>query len=144
MIEIEIKDHPLAKTHKIVLYDSIENMPIVLFSKMQKYQMVESGIGATIGDFDHHFETVIEFLKHDKKEKAIKELGNIRHLFWHSLNEVNPSHLAFCCLVKSINGEEIKDYSESSLEKIKEKLSEIGFTQKLIKENDLKKKSTMN
>ena len=142
MIEVKIKKG--LRTHKISLYDSIENMPIVLFSKMQKYQMVESGIGANIGDFDNHFENVIEFLKHDKKDKAIKELGNIRHLFWHSLNEVDPSHLSFCCLVHSINGAEITDYSESSLEKIREKLSEIGFTQKLIRENDLKKKSMMN
>ena len=144
MIEITLKKHLLAKKHKVILYDNIENMPIVLFSKMQKYQMVESGIGATIGDFDNHFENVIEFLKHDKKDKAIKEMGNIRHLFWHSLNEVDPSHLAFCCLIYSIDGKEIVDYSENSLEKIREKLSEIGLTQKLIRENDLKKKSMMN
>lgn len=132
------------KRHVIELYDSIENLPIVLFSKMQKYQLIEQGIGSTISDFDKHFEMVIDFLKHDKKDKAIKELTNIRHLFWHTMNEVNPAHLGFCCFVKSINGKDIVDYSENSLIKIREKLSGIGLTQKLVDEFDLKKKSTKN
>ena len=132
------------KKHIINLYDSIENLPIILFSKVQKYQLIEQGIGSTIADFDKHFEMAIEFLKHDKKDKVIKELSNIRHLFWHSLNEVNPSHMAFCCFIKSINGEEITDYSENSLIKIKEKLSDIGLTQKHIQELNVKKKSTKN
>lgn len=132
------------KKHVIRLYDSIENLPINLFSKVQKYQLMEQGIGSTIADFDRHFEMIIEFLKHDKKDKAIKELGNVRHLFWHSLNEVNPAHLGFCCFVHSIDGKEITDYSENSLIKLKEKLSDIGLTQKLIQELDLKKKSKKN
>ena len=132
------------KRHTISLYDSIENLPIVLFSKVQKYQLIEQGIGSTIADFDKHFEIIIEFLKHDKKDKAIKELINVRHLFWHSLSEVNPEHLGFCCFVQSINGKEITDYSENSLVRIKEKLTDIGVTQKLIQELKVKKKSTKN
>lgn len=144
MIIIELKKHLLAKRHSVTLYDSIENLPIYLFSKMQKYQMIENGIGNNIGEFDKHFEATIDFLKHDKKDKAIKELSNIRHLFFHSLNEVDPSHMAFCCMVHSINGEEIKDYSEESLEKIRKRLSSIGLTQKLLAEQAVKKKSMTN
>ena len=87
MIKLTVKRHILAKKHTVKLYDSIENLPIYLFSKMQKYQMIENGIGSIIGDFDKHFESAIEFLKHDKKDKAIKELANIRHLFYHSLKD---------------------------------------------------------
>ncbi len=142
MKEITIKKG--LKKHIIVLYDGIDNLPIVLFSKIQKYQLIEQGIGRTIGDFDKHFEQTIDFLKHDKKDKAIKELSNIRHLFWHGLNEVDPSHLGFCCLIKSIDGKEILDHSDDSLGTIKKKLSNIGFTQKLLLEVDLKKKSLTN
>ncbi len=118
MIEITLKKHLLAKRHVVTLYDSIENLPIHLFSKMQKYQIIENGIGSNIGEFDRHFEATIDFLKHDKKDKAIKELSNLRHLFFHSLNEVDPSHMSFCCMVHSIDGTEITDYSEASLEKL--------------------------
>lgn len=142
MNEITIKKG--LRRHVIMMYDSIEDLPITLFSKVQKYQLVEQGIGSTIGDFDEHFEALVEFVKHDKKDKVVKELSNLRHLFWHSLNEINPSHLGFCCLVQSINGKEITDYSEESLKRIKEKLSEIGLTQKILKDNDLKKKSMIN
>jgi len=138
MIDIKINNQVVS------MYDGIENMPIVLFSKMQKYQMIESGVGATIGDFDDHFENAIGFLKHDKRDKAIKELSNIRHLFWHTLNEVDPSQMAFCCLVNSIDGEKIKDYSENSIQKIRERLSDMGFTQMMIRESELKKKSMTN
>lgn len=136
--------HKGLRKHTISLYDSIENLPITLFSKVQKYQLMEQGIGSTIADFDKHFEMIIEFLKHDKKDKAIKELSNIRHLFWHSLNEVNPEHLGFCCFVHSIDGKEITDYSENSLIKTKQQLSDIGLTQKLVQELNVKKKSTKN
>ena len=144
MIKLTIRRHILAKKHIVELYDSIENLPIYLFSKMQKYQMIESGIGSNIGEFDKHFESAIEFLKHDKKDKAIKELANIRHLFYHSLNEVDPSHLSFCCMVYSIDGKIIKDYSEESLEKIRKRLSDIGMTQKLLAEQVVKKKFMTN
>ena len=144
MIEITLKKHLLSKKHTVVLYDSIENLPAHLFSKMQKYHMIQSAVGSNISEFDSHFEAVIEFLTHDKKDKAIAELKNTRLLFWHVLNEDDPSHLAFCCMVHSIDGEEIKDYSETSLEKIMKRLSNMGLTQKIVAEQAVKKNSKMN
>ena len=106
--------------------------------------MIQSAVGSNISEFDSHFEAVIEFLTHDKKDKAIAELKNTRLLFWHVLNEDDPSHLAFCCMVHSIDGEEIKDYSETSLEKIMKRLSNMGLTQKIVAEQAVKKNSKMN
>lgn len=134
----------VTKPHTVVLYDSIENLPMDQFSKMQKYQMIESGIGKDLSGFDKHFESATEYLKHDKKDKAIGELKNIRHLFWHVLNEIDPSQLSFCCMVFSIDGIEITDYSESSLLIMREKLSDYGLTQKIIADQAVKKKSMMN
>jgi len=144
MITIELKKHLLAKKHSVVLYDSIENLPIYLFSKMQKFQMIESGIGKNITEFDKHLRQAIEYLKHEKKDKAIGELKNLRHLFYHTLNEVDPSHMAFCCMVHSIDGHEIKDYSDTSLEKMRKQLSDYGLTQKIIANQAVKKKSMRN
>ncbi len=144
MIEVKLRKHPLAKRHSVMLYDSIENLPIYLFSKMQKYHMIESGIGKNISEFDRHLEAATEYLNHDKKDKAIGELKNLRHLFYHTLNEVDPSHLAFCCMVHSIDGVEIQDYSEISLEKMRKQLSDLGLTQKIIAEQAVKKKYMTN
>lgn len=144
MITLKLKKHLLAKSHKVVLYDSIENLPIHLFSKMQKYQLIENGIGSNIGEFDKHFESIIDFLKHDKKDKAIKEFGNLRHLFFHALNEIDPSHMSFCCMVYSVDGKKITDYSDESLEKLCKQLSDIGLTEKLLAEQVVKKKSMTN
>jgi hypothetical protein len=111
---------------------------------MQKYQLIENGIGSNIGEFDRHFKSTIDFLKHDNRDKAIKELSNLRHLFYHSLNEVDPSHMSFCCMVHSIDGKEIIDYSDESLKKMCKRLSDIGLTQKLLAEQAVKKKSMTN
>lgn len=144
MITIDIKRHLFAKKHSVVLYDSIHNLPIDQFSKMQKYQLIESGIGKDVTGLDKHLESTIEFLKHDKKDKAIKELSNMRHLFHHILNEVDPSQLSFCCTVFSIDGNEVGDYSEESLVKMREQLSDYGLTQKIVALQAVKKKSTIN
>lgn len=134
----------VTKPHTVILYDSIENLPMDQFSKMQKYQMIESGIGKDLAGFDKHLESTAEYLKHDKKDKAIGELKNLRHLFWNILNEVDPSQLSFCCMVFSIDGIEIMDYSETSLLIIRNKLSDCGLTQKIIADQVVKKKSMMN
>lgn len=144
MREIGIQKHLLAKRHTVILYDSIENLPMDQFSKMQKYQMIESGIGKNISEFDRHLENAVEFLKHDKKDKAIGELKNLRHLFWHTLNEVDPSQLSFCCSIFSIDGKEVTDYSEESLERMRKQLSDYGLTQKIVAIQALKKKSMIN
>ena len=144
MIEIKTKRHLLAKTHVVILYDSIENLPMDQFSKMQKYQMIESGIGKNISEFDKRLESATEFLKHDKKDKAIGELKNLRHLFYHILNEVDPSQMSFCCMIHSIDGVQIMDYSEASLESMRKRLSDYGLTQKIVAEQVVKKNSTIN
>ena len=144
MIELQLGKGIFKKSHKVLLYDSIENLPVYLFSKMQKYQMIENGIGKNIAEFDTHLKTTIEYLTHDKKEQAIQELTNMRHLFWHSLNEVDPSHLSFCCMVHSIDGQIVTDYSEPQLEKMRKQLSDYGLTQKILAKQAVKKKSMTN
>lgn len=144
MIEVKVKKHLIAKTHSVLLYDSINNLPMDQFSKMQKYQLIESGIGSNISEFDQHFDKVAELLKHDEKNKAIQELKNMRQLFWHNMQEVDPSQLAFCCMIHSIDGEMITDYSEGSLEVMRKRLSDYGLTQKMVAEQAVKKNSKKN
>jgi len=51
------------RRHEVELYEDIESMPIVAFSKMQKYQLISSGIGDSIGDFDGHFERLFKLVR---------------------------------------------------------------------------------
>lgn len=144
MITIELKKHLLTKRHTVILYDSIENLPMDQFSKMQKYQMIESGIGKNISEFDRHLEATAQYLKHDKTDKAIAELKNLRQLFWHTLNEIDPSQLSFCCMIHSIDGKEITDYSDGALDIMRKQLSDYGLTQKIVAEQVVKKNSMIN
>ena len=48
--------------HKLVFYDSVEDLPIVQFHRYSKFLLVESGIGDNINDIDRHITKIINFL----------------------------------------------------------------------------------
>lgn len=139
---IEIKVRKFLKVHRVELYDNIEQIPIRNLNKLQKYQLITSGIGSTIGEFDSHFERLSQLIAGDSKSKAMTELANVRHLFWHLLNEISPDSLAFACMVYSINGQEVTDISDPGIEKTAAQLLDMGITQKLLrdKSREVKKK----
>ena len=133
------------RRHEVELYEDIESMPIVAFSKMQKYQLISSGIGDSIGDFEGHFERLFKLVSGENKDKTVIELSNIRHLFWHIMNEISPESLAFACLVKTINGNEV-GYSDGEISATLGKLKDIGLVKKMMdeKSKEVKKKSMTN
>jgi hypothetical protein len=40
--------------HKVVLFDSIDELPIARFHKYNRYLLVDAGVGSEISDFDNH------------------------------------------------------------------------------------------
>lgn len=133
MREVEIRKG-LKKT-SIVLYDDIDQMPIERFNKANKYWMLHDNLGSTFQDIDlQHINRLM--LLADNKEKLIKELENLRILIYNIINEINPNHMAFACLVHSIDGKVCDDLSEEGINRTLKKLNEIGLT-----EGELKKKT---
>lgn len=111
------------------------------------YRLLESGIGSDMGDIDRHFDTMVALCNGRKYEDLTDAINNLRYLFFGMLHkQITPRSLALGCLVQSINGQPVTDYSESGLERIVEQLSALGLTDELI--NDLfeqsKKKSIPN
>lgn len=100
--------------HKVVFYDSIEDLPITQFHKYGKFLLVESGIGDTIQDIDRHITRIAGCL--DDKKKATQELLNLRHCMYAVATEQDIRTKATLCLVKSVDGEEWSDYSDSGID----------------------------
>ena len=48
--------------HKVELYDSIEDLPMMRFHKYNKMLLVDAGIGSDLNDFDRHIEKALWFL----------------------------------------------------------------------------------
>ena len=100
--------------HNVIFYDSVEDLPIVQFHKYSKHILVESGIGDTIQDIDRHITRVINFL-HDTK-KAHQELLNLRQCIYLVATEQDLHNKATLCLVKSVDGKDWTDFSDSGIE----------------------------
>ena len=120
------------KQHSIEIYDDIDQLPIERFNKANKYWMLDDNIGSSFTDIDKtHISRMI--LVADNKEKLLKEIENLRILIYNVISEVNPSHMAFACLVDSIDGEVVTDYSEEGLRRLLKRLSDLGFSAESLK-----------
>ena len=104
--------------HTVELYDTIEELPVTRFHKYQKRLLVDCGIGSTIEDFDKHIEKARRFLMFNDPANAQKELENLRQCVFMVQAALSPQHLAFACLVVSIDGTKCEDLTDDSLKNV--------------------------
>lgn len=109
----------------IELYDSIEELPILRFHKYNKMLLVDSGIGSDLSDFDLHIEKAVRFIKSKSPELALQELDNLRQNVYMIQSGISPKHLSFCCLIKSVDGVEKNDLSDSGLTELLNIISDM-------------------
>jgi hypothetical protein len=129
----------LVNKHKLQVYDSIDELPIVRYQKCNKYMVIDSGIGSDLQSVVSHIDVILQQINIDK-DKAIIELTNMRQNMIFLFNGINPKHFAFVPLIYSIDGKELIDISDTNVEKIYIMLNPTKEeADKLI--NDVKKKS---
>lgn len=102
--------------HKLVFYDSVEDLPIVQFHRYSKYLLVESGIGDNINDIDKHITRILNFF--NDKKKMQQELMNLRQCLYVIATEQDLHNKATLCLVRSVDGKPWEDFSDSGLEEL--------------------------
>lgn len=119
--------------YNVCMYESIDELPIVRFHKFNKYMLVDSGIGSNLNDVDSHINRISRFM-HTNKDKAAKELDNLRNSLYLILNEVNVKHLSYVMFIFSINGKEVHDLSDENVKAISARLNkvELGFLDRLL------------
>jgi len=129
--------------HKVVIYDDPECLPADNYYKLNKYLLLEGSIGSSVEDFSaKHLNVLYTLINNDKKAEAITQINNLRQLFHMTVNEINVAQLAFACLVHSIDGVKVEDYSESGLKEISHQIGALSFTQKELKKKQLKYRLT--
>jgi hypothetical protein len=119
---------------KVLLYSSIKELPIELSKKMQNYLLQAVGIGSTIQDIDDHLARASAFLSADKKDECIEELKNLRFAMYSAINEIRYDSLAFGCMIHSINGRLITDYSQEGITNAIAYLSKKGMTDEKVEQ----------
>ena len=113
--------------HRVRMYDGIDELPIVRFQKLQKYILIDAGIGGDIAAFDRHCEKARRYIAQGKADFAQQELDNLRQCVFLVQSELNPGHRAFAVLVESIDGEKVNDISDAGLEAVLKKLGSVSI-----------------
>lgn len=112
--------------NKVVkVYDSIDEMPIINFQKYNKYLLIDSGIGSDSDDIDAHIVKIAKYIKANDNKKALQELQNMRQNIYMVNSEISPKYLAFAALIRSVDGKEVNDLSDSGLKKLLQGLKEV-------------------
>lgn len=111
--------------HNVVLYDSIEDLPIIRFHKYNKMLLVDAGIGSDLADFDKHIEKTIRYAHSKTPQLATVELENMRQNVYFIQSEISPRYLSFAVLVKSIDGNPCNDLSDDGLQKIVDLFADV-------------------
>lgn len=124
---------------KLLIYSSIDELPIINFQKYNKYLIFDSSIGSNVDDVQAHISRTLKLID-SNTEKAKKELTNMLQSLYMIANEISPKHMAFASLIHSIDGEKVTDYSDENLQLIIKSLNNCknSFLDKLLSE--IKKK----
>lgn len=129
--------------HKVAIYDSIDELPMVRFHKYSKMLLVDAGVGSDINDFDAHIERAVRYFRGGDNDNGAKELENLRQCVYLILQEQSVKDLSFACLVAEIDGKPCDDLTEDGLTKVvkmlggtprKEMVDELASAKKKIDE----------
>lgn len=129
------------KKHTIELYDSVDEMLEVRYHKFNQMMVLAAGVGNTITDIIGKLGAIRQLIDDERPAAAKVELTNLYQSFFFVQDSIDPCSTAFATLVKSIDGVEYNDMTDSGLELVSRKVSEfltIGERNETI--NSVKKK----
>lgn len=126
--------------HRVVVYNSIDELPMERFHRYNKMLLVDAGVGSEISDFDARIERCVRYIRKGDNENAAKELDNLRQNVFLIMQEQGVRDLSFACLVQSIDGEPCNDISEEGLTKVLERLGGVPRRQMTDALQSVKKK----
>ena len=88
----------------LTFYKSITDFPIKRYQLLQKYSLIDAGIGSTYEDVIRHLSRMDEFIKVGDMESISIERENMLMNFNFMLNESYIKTYSFVCLIKTIDG----------------------------------------
>lgn len=124
----------------IKLYNSIDEMPIEVFQRYNKYIIIDAGLGSDIDSIDEHIIKIAKLINANDKTKALQELQNTRQAMHLAVNEISPRNMAFAALVYSIDGKKVESISDTSLQELLHEIKALDEGTLLNTIYELKKK----
>ena len=130
--------------HTITIHNNIKQLPITRYNEVQKYLLMESGVGSDMGAVGTRFARLHAFLAEGKIDEAKKEAENLHFTHYTILERINFKSYAFCCLIESINETKVTDYSEDGIRAILDMLNATDLTFEILEDKlDIVKKKSL-
>lgn len=128
--------------HRIVIEDDISRLNIQRFQHFNRWLLIESGIGSDLEAINSRLSNVMNYIRLEEKEKALKEVANLSQAMAFTMQNISPEMSAFICLCDSIDGVKVNDLSEEGIKRYVEILGKKKIPLGKIREwlGDAKKK----
>jgi hypothetical protein len=139
---IEITNLETEEKIKVTFYTDIETLPIRRYQLIQKYSLIDAGIGSTLEDIVNKFAKFDHFLEAKDFESLSVERENILMNINFMLEESSTTSYLLASMVKSINGEKV-DVTDENIDELVDmfECSDITFGQ--VKELTSKQKKSL-
>ena len=111
--------------HKVVMYDSIEELPIVRFQKYNKMLLLDAGLGSDVKALDGHLARVSEYIKAGDLANASAEIDNLRQTLFNVQNGLTPHFMSLIPLMAEVDGEPLTDLSDENIHAVYDRLKDV-------------------
>ena len=127
--------------HSVVMFDSIEELPIVRFQKYNKMLMLDAGLGSDLTALDAHLARVGEFIKANDLANAYAEIDNLRQTLYNVQNGLTPHFMSLIPLMSEVDGEPLTDLSDENIQAVYDRLKDVTMKAYEGAASEVKKKS---
>lgn len=128
--------------HRVELYNSIDEMPMINYHRFNKFMMFDSALAPDANGVIGHLSRMSELLNAEQYDKLRIELQNTYMSISYIMNDISPVSMAFACMVHSIDGAIVTDLSDEALKSLSFKLNRESVKVLRGKVEELKKKLT--
>lgn len=112
---------------QVTFYDTIDELPIKRYNLLNKYSLIDLGIGSDVSDIVRHHSRFNQFLELKDYESLYVENENLMINYNFILSAKNIKGYVLASLIKEIDGEKV-DVSDSTIEEYVDFLEQSSLT----------------
>jgi hypothetical protein len=112
---------------QVTFYDTIDELPIKRYNLLNKYSLIDLGIGSDVSDIVRHHSRFNQFLELKDYESLYVENENLMINYNFILSSKNIKGYVLASLIKEIDGEKV-DVSDSTIEEYVDFLEQSSLT----------------
>lgn len=112
---------------QVTFYDTIDELPIKRYNLLNKYSLIDLGIGSDVSDIVRHHSRFNQFLELKDYESLYVENENLMINYNFILSSKNIKGYILASLIKEIDGDKV-DVSDSTIEEYVDFLEQSSLT----------------